>query len=169
MIQNKALEEIKNSEGCRLKPYYDISGKPTIGWGATFYENGAKVTILDREITQKRADDLLKFHVNIFAVGVKKLLTVSLNQNQFGALVSLAYNIGLGAFSSSTVLRLVNINPLDDKIADAFNMWVNSGGKFVNGLLLRRKREYNLYKSFALSSFLIPLLLVFYTVFIVTQ
>lgn len=168
MIPNKAIKEIRGSEGLRLKPYYDTSGKATIGWGATWYENGKKVSILDPPITKERAEQLFQFHINHFAKGVKSLLKVTLNQNQFGALVSLAYNIGIGNFGTSTLLKLVNKNPNDPAIKEAFNSWKYSKGKISNGLVARRVREYQLYKSFSISKYLIPLLLFFFSVFTIS-
>jgi lysozyme len=168
MIQNKALQEIKSSESLSLSPYRDIGGYATIGWGNRFYENGVQVTMSDSPLTAARADQLFNYHILQFSKKVKSLLTVSLNVNQFGSLVSLCYNIGVANFTGSTVLRLVNNNPNDPNIEKAFAMWNKVKGTVVKGLVLRRKREFLLYKSFAVSSFIIPLLLLFYTLFIIS-
>jgi lysozyme len=74
---------------------------------------------------------------------VKKPLT----QNQFNALVSFAYNVGTGAFSTSTLLKKVNANPNDLTIRNEFARWTRANGKIVNGLVNRRKKESDVYFS----------------------
>ena len=73
--------------------------------------------------------------------------TSNLNQNQFNALVSFAYNVGTGNFSSSTLLKKVNRNPDDLTIKDEFLRWNKAGGKVLNGLTNRRNEEADLYFS----------------------
>jgi lysozyme len=117
---HKALHE---REGLRLKPYLDTKGVPTIAMGNTYYLNGDRVTMKDKPLTEEQAGILGTLTANKFAVAVDKLITSEVNQNQFNALVSLAYNIGMTGFSNSTVLRLVNKNTNDIKIVDAIAMW----------------------------------------------
>lgn len=144
-LSKKGYEFLSREEGLRLKAYRDSKGIPTIGYGNTFYEDGSPVRMGD-SVTKERALELFHFIVAKFESGVNEMVTRELNQNQFDALVSLAYNIGLAAFKRSTVLRRVNANPCDPAIRDAFHMWQNSGAN--RGILLpRRKREYELYKS----------------------
>lgn len=144
-LSNNGRAFLCREEGLRLKAYKDVKGVPTIGYGNTFYEDGSPVRMGD-EITIERALELFHLIVAKFEAGVNEMVTRELNQNQFDALVSLAYNIGLNAFKRSTVLRLVNANPCDPNIGPAFEMWRNSGNN--KGILLpRRKREYELYKS----------------------
>jgi lysozyme len=68
-----------------------------------------------------------------------------INQNQFDALVSFAYNLGVGNLKSSTLLKKVNANPSDPTIRDEFMKWVNGGGKKLPGLVKRRQAEADLY------------------------
>jgi lysozyme len=68
-----------------------------------------------------------------------------LNDNQFSACVSLAYNIGTGGFKRSSVFKKLNINPQDPTIADSFKLWNKGGGKVLNGLVTRREAEIQLY------------------------
>ena len=122
-IGYKALHD---REGLRLKPYLDTRGIPTISLGVTYYPNGRKVTMQDKALTIEEAGNLATVTADKFAFQVDKLLTSKVNQNQFNALVSLAYNIGITGFRNSTVLRKVNINPNDPAIKEAFMMWTKN-------------------------------------------
>lgn len=136
---------IQHYESCRLYPYLDSVKKPTIGWGSTYYENGTPVTMNDPPITQQRADDLFSFYLEKFYSEVYDLLVDELAPTEVGALTSLAYNIGIGNFKSSTLLRKVNQNVDDPTISDEFLKWSHAGGKVLEGLLKRRKTEAHLY------------------------
>ena len=146
-VSNKGLELIAKFEGLSLTPYLCPAKIPTIGYGATFYENGTKVTMSDPAITKERALELLKFHVKHFAQTVDSYTTDAVNQQQFDALVSFAYNLGTGALKGSTLLKKVNKNPKDSTIAAEFAKWVNANGKQLAGLVKRRKAESDLYFS----------------------
>jgi len=135
---------IKSFESCRLKAYRDSIGVWTIGWGSTWYEDGTRVQQGD-QITQERADALFRLVLAEFEIGVERLLKVKLTQHQFDALVSFAYNVGLGNLQRSTLLRKVNANPKDPAIAAEFAKWNRAGGKVLNGLTRRRKAEADLY------------------------
>src|SRR5690606_30423679 len=74
-----------------------------------------------------------------------RLVTSTINQNQFDALVSFSYNIGLGSLKSSTLLKRVNNNPQDADICNQFSRWNKAGGKVLLGLTRRRKEEAELY------------------------
>ena len=80
-----------------------------------------------------------------FVPAVSRMVTSKLNDNQFGALVSFAYNIGTGALGRSTLLRMVNANPNDPAIRAEFLKWNRAGGRVLNGLTRRREAEANLY------------------------
>ena len=129
-------------EGLRLKPYLDTQGVPTIAMGNTFYLDGKKVTMLDKPLTLNEAKTLARTVADIFANKVDYLVTSNINQNQFNALVSLAYNIGIHGFIKSTVLKLVNKNPSDPMIRQAFMLWTKN-----KELIGRRKSEVNQYFS----------------------
>lgn len=143
-LSKNGLAFIAKEEGCRLTAYKDSVGVPTIGYGSTYYEDGSKVKMGDK-ITQERAEQLLVNIAKQFENGVNKGLKRAVNQNQFDAMVSLAFNIGVGGFLGSTVLKLVNNFPCDPAIRQAFEMWKMAGGKPI--LLSRRKREADLYFS----------------------
>ncbi len=145
-INNAGIQLIKSFEGCLLNAYLDSVQIPTIGYGATFYEDGTKVKIGDK-ITQERANVLLDNHLIHFSQKIKPLIKVELSDNQSSALVSFAFNLGVGALSKSTLLKKVNANPNDKTIEQEFMRWVNAGGKKINGLVRRRTAESKLYFS----------------------
>ena len=107
----------------------------------------------DKPITQAVAYWMLKQTVNMFAKDVDNLVTSTINQNQFNALVSFAYNVGSDidqdnipeGLGDSTLLRKVNANPKDPSIAREFAKWNKANNKVNNGLIKRRQREANLY------------------------
>ena len=141
---SKALPIIKKFEGLRLTSYLCPSGLATIGYGATFYENGSRVQ-LGEKITIDRADSLLLMQIKLFENEVKRTVESALNDNQLGALVSFCFNIGGGAFSRSTLARKANANPNDPTIRAEFMRWTRGGGKVLPGLVKRREAEANLY------------------------
>ncbi len=145
MIVNKAtIDLIKEFEGCKLTAYQCSAGVWTIGYGIT---EGAGVGINPAKgmtITQQQAEDLLRHAVDKFAERVDELITANVNANQFGACVSLAYNIGPNAFAKSTVLRELNAGR-KDAAAAAFQMWNKAGGVVSKGLVRRREAERQLF------------------------
>lgn len=147
-ISKKGLESIKTHEGFRNHPYYCQSGVPTIGYGNTYYADGRKVKITDDPITQKDALELLLKVVSGFERAVNRLVKVQLSQSQFDALTSFIYNVGIGAFASSTLLKVINLDPYNyPEIERQFLRWNKSNGKPSKGLLKRRKSEFYLYKN----------------------
>ncbi len=141
------LDLIKTYEGLELKPYICPAGVPTIGYGATYYPSGEKVTMTDPSISKEFAENILKEMVVKYEQGVERYVQLEINQNQFDALVSFAYNLGLGALKSSTLLKKVNANPNDHDIENQFNRWVKAGGRKLAGLIKRRQEEASLYFS----------------------
>jgi lysozyme len=144
-LNEKGYNLIKEFEGLRLKPYLCSANVPTVGYGNTFYENGTKVKMTDAPITKERAETLFKALADKFAVKVVPLIKKPITQNQFNALVSFAYNVGVTALANSTLLKLVNNNPNDANIAKEFLKWNKAGGKVVSGLTNRRIKESALY------------------------
>ena len=144
-LDKKGYDLIKEFEGLKLKPYLCSAQVPTIGYGSTYYENGTKVKLTDAPITKERADALFKIVADDFAKRVVPLIKKPITQNQFNALVSFAFNLGVRALQNSTLLRLVNINPNDANIAKEFLKWNRAGGVVVKGLTNRRIKESALY------------------------
>ena len=147
ILNNKGYLFITKHEGLSLKPYLCPAKIPTIGYGNTYYTDGKRVTLLDKDITKQQAFEMFKEIANRFAKRVDTLVTSNINQNQFNSLVSFAYNVGTGNFSSSTLLKKVNRNPDDLTIKDEFLRWNKAGGKVLNGLTNRRNEEADLYFS----------------------
>ncbi len=144
-ISSNGIELIKQFEGLSLKPYLDAVNIPTIGFGNTYYEDGTKVTLKDKPITEERATELLEFIANkTFSENINKVVKVPLNQNQFDALVSFAYNIGNGNFNSSTLLRWLNQGNYKEASIQLLR-WNKSKGVVLNGLTKRRKAEKELF------------------------
>lgn len=141
-LDQAGLKALHIREGLRLKPYLDTQGVPTIAMGNIYYIDKRKVTMQDRPLSQCEAEALANYVSDDFARFVDSALKSKVNQNQFNALVSLTYNIGKNGFRDSTVLRLVNKNPNDPKIADAFMMWTKN-----KELIGRRKTEVKQYFS----------------------
>ena len=143
----KGIELIKKYEGFESKPYNCPAGVPTIGYGATYYPNGDRVRLSDSHISEERAEELLGDMLGSYESAVNRYAVSDINQNQFDALVSFAYNLGNGALKSSTLLKKVNANPCDENITYQFNRWVKAGGRTLRGLVKRRAEEAELYFS----------------------
>jgi len=109
---------IKHYEDLRLEAYLCPAGIPTIGYGSTFYTDGKPVKMGDR-ISPQQAEDLLPAIVTKFAIEVNQQVKRKVYQREFDALVSFAYNVGVGAFSGSTLLQYVNRNkPVLDSMGE---------------------------------------------------
>ena len=147
ILDNKGYLFITKHEGLSLKPYLCPAKIPTIGYGNTYYSDGKRVTLLDKDITKQQAFEMFKEIANRFAKRVDELVTSDINQNQFNSLVSFAYNVGTGNFSSSTLLKKINKNPNDLTLKAEFLRWNKAGGKVLNGLTNRRNEEADLYFS----------------------
>ena len=139
-IGKNCIDLIKKFEGLKLESYKCPAGLWTIGYGNTQWENGFRV-LENQVIDIQRAEKLLMFWVNKYA----ERIDLKVNQNQFDALVSFAYNVGITNFNNSTLKKKVIANPNDATIRDEFMKWVSSRGKQLPGLVKRRKAEANLY------------------------
>ena len=144
MVNRETLDLIKQFEGCKLTAYQCSAGVWTIGVGTTAAADVGIKPAKGMTITQDRAEDLLRQGIDKFAATVDALITANVNSNEFGACVSLAYNIGPTAFAKSTVLRELNAGH-KDKSAAAFRMWNRAGGEVIQGLVNRREAEIKLF------------------------
>lgn len=129
---------IRRFEGLELEAYQDIVGVWTIGYGHT---KGVKK---GDKITERYAKKLLREDLDYFAGRVRALLTREPKQHQFDAMVSLAYNVGAGAFSRSTLRRKFNEGDTAGA-AREFKRWVHAGGLKLPGLVRRREAEKELF------------------------
>jgi GH24 family phage-related lysozyme (muramidase) len=137
-ISQTGLELIKSFEGCVLHAYKDVGGVWTIGYGHTSGVREGQV------ISQSDADAMLKFDVQKFVNAVNENVKVTLNQNQFDALVSFTYNCGASALRTSTLLEKLNKSDFVGASKE-FDKWVHARGKVVQGLVNRRSKEKILF------------------------
>src|SRR5690606_6021729 len=136
----RGVDLIKPFEGLKLPAYLCPANVWTIGYGTT---RGVQK---GQTITAAEAERLLRADLAVFEAGVSKAVKVPLEQHEFDALVSFAYNVGLGAFQKSTLLRLLNAG---DKAGAAkqFDRWNKAGGKVLAGLTRRREAERKLFEG----------------------
>jgi len=146
-LNNAGYLLITEFEGFSAKPYLCSAKVPTIGYGNCYYPDNKRVTILDPPITKAQAFEMFKVIADRFASKVSNLVKTPLNQNQFNACVSLAYNIGMANFMNSTLLKLVNKNHNDILIGLEFKRWNKVNKKEVSGLTRRRNYESDIYFS----------------------
>ncbi len=144
-LDESGYKLIQDFEGLSLVPYLCSAKVSTIGYGSTFYPSSKKVTMQDQPISLATAKWMLKETADKFAADVDKLIKANLNQNQFNAIVSFAFNLGLTSLGRSTLLKKVNANPNDPTIVAEFAKWNKAGGKVLNGLTKRRAKEAKLY------------------------
>lgn len=145
-LSESGKQLIKMYEGCLLEAYRCPAHVWTIGYGNTYHPNGTPVKEGD-VITKTQADEYFEIIVKKYITTVNELVKAPINANQHAALCSLCYNIGQSNFNKSTVLRLINLNPNDPAIEDAFMMWNEAKGKILTGLVNRRQAEWLLYSS----------------------
>lgn len=136
------LNIIKTHEGCRLESYWDPHADIySIGYG----HSGPDVTP-GQVITQDEADALLPQDVSVAQNGINALVDVSLTSNQFSALCSLVYNIGVGSFEKSGTLAAINAK-FYDQVPAHIKGWDKSGGVVLPGLVSRRADECALWST----------------------
>ncbi|MBV6820372.1 lysozyme [Rahnella sp. PD12R] len=138
----KGVALIKTFEGLRLEKYQDVVGKWTIGYGHLILPDES----FSAAIPEAQADALLRQDLGISEKAVNQYVIVPLTQNQFDALVSFTFNLGVGNLKSSTLLRVLNARQYQDA-ANEFLRWDKAGGKQVAGLTRRRTAERALFIS----------------------
>ncbi len=129
----------KRFEGLRLTAYPDATGVWTIGYGHTGPGIHEGLTI-----TEHQAEIFLECDIVRAATGVNRLVTATIRQNQFDALVDFAFNLGVAALSGSALLRYVNAGDFASAAAE-FPKWAHVKGQTIPGLLLRRQAEAALF------------------------
>jgi len=137
---SKGIKLIKEFEGFKAQAYLCPANVWTIGYGTT---SGVKK---GQMVTEEQAIKLLQDDLAKFEKAVKNLVRVPLNQDQFDALVAFVYNIGVGAFSRSTLLSLLNQGNYE-AVPEQLLRWNKAGGRVLNGLTRRRQAEGKLFKS----------------------
>lgn len=140
-ISEKGIDLIKSFEGFRSKAYRDAVGVLTIGWGHTA---GVKPGMV---ITQAQGEAMLRHDLEVFEKGVSAALgKTQTTQGQWDAMVSFSFNVGLGNFRKSSVLRLHKAGN-HTGAANALLLWTKAGGRVLPGLTRRRQAERALYLS----------------------
>ncbi len=129
---------IKRWEGLRTNAYLCPANVWTIGYGHT------KGVYRGMIISHLKAEELLQQDLRIYEEAINRIVKVSLTQNQFDALVSFAFNVGIGALVSSTLLKLLN-EGYSKMAAKQFSRWIYAGGRVLPGLVKRRHDEFNLF------------------------
>lgn len=137
-INEAGFDLIRDFEGLRLNAYQDSVGVWTIGFGST---KGVK---RGQRITEEEAEELLREDLSTAESGVENALTEDVTDNQFAACVSLAFNVGVGAFRKSSIVKYINSG---DALlaADRFLLYNKAKGKTLAGLTRRRKAERALF------------------------
>lgn len=149
------LELLEQWEGFKLTVYKDSAGLPTIGVGHLLTKSelsSGKITIngvpvkYGNGLTEQQVTDLLGQDVGPASAAVNGGVKVPLNQNQFDALVSFTFNVGVGAFNSSTLLKVLNQKQYD-QVPTQLLRWTRAGGQVVQGLVNRRNNEIKLWNG----------------------
>ena len=131
---------IKKWEGLKLDAYICPAGKPTIGYGHT------KGVHLGMSISVEEAEKFLEEDMHEAEKGIKKLVKVDLTENQLGALISFVFNLGLGNFAKSTLLKLLNQGKFMEA-SNEFPRWNKVNGATSTGLTNRRLEEKALFNK----------------------
>jgi lysozyme len=139
-VSQHGIDLIKRFEGFKPMAYRDVGGVWTVGYGHT----GPDVTE-GLIITQQMAEVLLAADLRRFEICVENALHRDVNQEQFDALVSFAFNVGCGAFQKSTMLRHINAGDHDSAVAE-FERWNKVGEREIEGLTRRRRAEADHYR-----------------------
>ena len=128
-------------EGLFLKPYLCPAGIPTIGYGATYYEDGRRVKLSDPAITREHAEALLLWMIlTVYLPAVLTLCPSVTNANRLAALIDFAFNLGAGQLSASTLRKRANAGQWGD-VPGELMKWVKGGGRTLAGLVRRRSAE----------------------------
>ena len=144
-INSTGLNLVKLHEGFRAKAYLCPASKITIGYGHVILAGESYLN--SATLNTNEAEEILRSDLAIAERHVAKLIDVDLNDNQFAALVSFAFNLGGGNLKSSTLRRLLNAG--DYKcVPEQLGRWVFASGKKLNGLIKRRKEEGELFEAF---------------------
>jgi lysozyme len=128
-------------EGCYLRPYLCPAGVPTIGYGATYYEDGSRVTLLDPQITRERAEELLLWMVRTkYLPAVIRRCPGIDDPLRLAAIIDFTFNLGAGNLQASTLRKRINAGRWED-VPDELRKWVKGGGRVLAGLVKRRAAE----------------------------
>lgn len=139
-IVDLAVDLITQFEGFCSIPYICPAGKRTIGYGEIMTPKDKRKKITKEEgkvFVRRRAEEIYE--------QLQKLLPFGLEENQYVALISFIYNIGIGAFEHSTLLKKMLNNSPNNLLRTEWMKWVHSNGKVLKGLTIRRAKEWNIF------------------------
>ena len=139
ITSQKGVDLIKSHEGLKLSAYLDTGKVWTIGYGHT-----GKDVYRGMKISATQAEALLRGDLKEAEDAVNTLVKTIITQNQFDALVSFVFNVGVAAFKKSTLLKMLNLENYTDA-SGQFHRWNQDNGKILNGLILRRAAESKLF------------------------
>lgn len=153
----RGIKFIKEVEGCENRVYRCVAGKWTIGVGhvisdmekkaqTIFLKNGPTIFMKNNTITDEEVDQLLEYDLGRFITCIKQKVKVPLQDYQFEALVSFAFNVGEGAFTNSTLLKVLNQGQYN-QVPKQLERWNKANGKVVQGLVNRREKEIQLWNN----------------------
>ena len=156
-VSQKCINQIKQDEGVRNRPYQCPALLWTVGVGHVIDPKHAKVPMADRKqlpipagwdrvLSNEEIDDILRKDLNRFEAGVLRLIKVPLTQGQFDALVSFSFNVGLGNLQNSTLRMKLNRGDYEGA-AEQFLVWTKAGGRVLKGLVIRRTHEKEMFES----------------------
>lgn len=145
-VSSKCIDLIEASEGFKSTVYRCPADVPTIGFGSTRDTDGKAITMAHPPITRAQAVTLMLATLVHYENAVNRYVTVTINQNQFDALVDFAYNLGCEALRGSTLIKLVNTEQFI-AASNEFDKWTHAAGKVQPGLVKRRLVEKNLFLS----------------------
>lgn len=154
-ISEQGLQKIMLYEGIKYRAYLDVAHLWTIGVGHLLTQSeltSGKIRIgdtykkYDGGLTQTDCMMLLDQDCDYAENAVNKFVTANLNQDQFDSLVSFVFNVGVGAFSKSSFLKALNSGASKEELEQRFMRWVYAGGRVIEGLKNRRKKEFEAFK-----------------------
>lgn len=128
-------------EGCYLRPYLCPAGVPTIGYGATYYEDGRRVALTDVSVSKEYAEVLLLWHIeNVYLPAVIRLCPNIDDPERMAAIIDFTFNLGAGNLRNSTLRKRI-LQEDWEAVPTELRKWVKAGGKTLRGLVLRREAE----------------------------
>lgn len=144
-VLHYAASICRRFEGLYLKPYLCPAGVPTIGYGATFYQDGKKVSLRDKPITKEQAEDLLMYHLKQYFLKEVLLLCYTLDtESKTASILDFAFNVGLGNLRISTLRKRILSKNWED-VPNQLMRWNKAQGRVLKGLTLRREAEKVLF------------------------
>lgn len=138
---SRSVALVRKFEGCRLTPYLDVAGIPTIGYGAIYNLKGNRVRLDEPDISQEEADALLARDVALATATVNRLCPIrGLSDGKLAALTDFTFNLGSGTLQHSTLRMFVQSGDFA-LVPEQFRKYIHAGGRVVAGLVKRREAE----------------------------